>query len=151
MEKQKFFNLTWDWYEEGCHWTFYHPHKTNEEFESDVNYLFKKYGKEYLDQETSWAGAADWTRFIVDKMPELGYEPIKPYNYGHFGSYIISYEEDRELPEEDVEFKNIIGDDLFNRARLMNQVLNKECMEGLDEETKKMSGLPSDSPTDTEV
>jgi hypothetical protein len=105
------FELAWSWYEDYQPHLFSHENKTREEFEQDAKFLLKKYGPEYLDQETSWAQAPGWITYVVKKFPELGYKIIEPERVSVFGSYII------EGDEEDLEFgKNFVGTDLLNQA-----------------------------------
>jgi len=125
MDSNKFFNLNWSWYEESHDYLFYHPNKTESEFKKDVKKLFKKYGEEYLKYEESWAGAAEWTFFISDKLPELGYERVLPINFGHFGSYIIKGEE-----EEDEEFEKLIGKKLMKKAIKKNKDVEYKLSNG---------------------
>lgn len=123
------FELAWTWYEDYCPYLFSHDSKTKEEFNSDVKMLLKKHGQEYLDQETSWAGAARWVEFVAGKLPELGYSRITPEAFSIFGAYII---ECREHDDDDFAFGEIIGEDLLKRAVEHNKNLEQE-----NEESRK--------------
>lgn len=105
------FELNWSWYEDYTPYLFSHPDKTHEQFQADVYSLFVKYGDEYLGQEMFFASAESWTEYVADKLPELGYEYIRPMQVSVFGAFIINGD-----CEDDVKFGKIIGDDLYKKA-----------------------------------
>jgi hypothetical protein len=73
------FELIWDDWDGSDNYLFLHSNKTQEEFNSDVKLLLKKYGKEYIDSNIDqFVGADGWISFIVPKMSELGYIPAIP-------------------------------------------------------------------------
>jgi len=107
----KIFELSWRCYEDYCPYLFSHETKTKEEFNEDVKSILIKYGNEYINQETSWVGASDWIKYIVDKMPELGYQLVKPEIFSIWGAFIIDGDD-----ETDIDFGNIVGIDLLHKA-----------------------------------
>lgn len=123
---QTLFQLGWGWYEEWSYHLFIHSDKTQDQFKEDVKSLLIKYGKEYLTQEDSWAGASGWVEFIAGKMPELGYQPVQPITESFFGAYIIKGDD-----KEDKKWGDVVGEDLLREAILHNKKLeeeiNKEC------------------------
>lgn len=113
------FGLRWSWYEDQiCH-LFIHFGKTQDQFKEDVKLLLIKYGKDYLKSETGWAGASGWVDFIADKMPELGYQPIKPISESFFGAYIIEGDDDEQWGE-------VVGEELLQEAILHNNKVREE-------------------------
>jgi len=84
----------------------------------------KKYGNEFIDKQDFVIGALDWIDFISTKVPELGYEKIEPVIYGHFGSYAIGDYFSKK--EEDENFKQIIGEKLFQKTIQKNKILKQE-------------------------
>ena len=122
------FELGWGWYEDWSYHLFIHFGKTQEQFKQDVKSLLVKYGKDYLKSETSWAGANGWVDFIADKMPELGYQPIKPISESFFGAYIIEGNED-----DDKRWGEVVGEELLQEAILHNKKVREEMDKGNDE------------------
>lgn len=112
--KPNIFELAWTWYEDYCFYLFFHKDKTEEDFKKDVETIIVKYGKEYIESETSWVGANNWISFIKDKMPEFGYEEVRQVQWEHFGDYIIKDEPDNQ-------WKKIVGEELFNMALAKNK------------------------------
>lgn len=91
--------------------------KTPEEFREDVNFLLRKYGKEFLDScgEEQWASMDNWISFIVPKFKELGYLHIIPqYSVDFVGCHILKEEDayDRQTKQ----FLNSIGEELTQKA-----------------------------------
>jgi hypothetical protein len=117
------FELAWNWHEDYVPYLFSHDSKTKEEFNSDVKALLKKYGNEYIDQETSWVGAPGWIEHVVKKLPELGYIRIIPEQFSVFGAYII---ECKEHDEDDFAFGDIVGEDLLKKAVEHNKKMEQE-------------------------
>ena len=122
------FELGWGWYEDWSYHLFIHFGKTQEQFKEDVKLLLVKYGKDYLKSETSWAGANGWVDFIADKMPELGYQPIKPISESFFGAYIIKGNED-----DDKRWGEVVGEELLQEAILHNNKVREEMDNRNDE------------------
>lgn len=122
------FELGWGWYEDWSYYLFIHFGKTQEQFKQDVKSLLVKYGKDYLKSEQSWAGANGWVDFIADKMPELGYQPIKPISESFFGAYIIEGNED-----DDKRWGEIVGEELLQEAILHNNKVREEMDNRNDE------------------
>lgn len=120
----KLFELEWRWHEDWSCYLFTHPNKTRKQFKADVISLLVKYGRDYLESETGWAGANEWINFIVDKMPELGYQPITPTNVNFFGSYIIEGD-----GEDDEQWGEVVGEDLLQEAILHNRRV-REIVDG---------------------
>lgn len=118
----RFFKLGWEWYEDWNYYFFVHFEKTQKQFKQDVKSLLIKYGEDYLKNEKSWAGAMGWIEFIVDKMPELGYKLIKPISEVFFGAYII----ENNSEEDNKNWSEIVGEELFQRAILHNKKIKKE-------------------------
>lgn len=122
------FELGWGWYEEWNYHLFIHTDKTQKQFKEDVKSLLVKYGKDYLKSETSWAGASGWVEFIADKMPELGYQSIKPIGESFWGAYIIKGDED-----DDKKWGEVVGEELLQEAILHNKKLEEEMDKRNDE------------------
>ena len=120
--------MYWDWYEDYQPHLYYHKNKTKKEFKADVKLLLKKYGKEYLEQESSWANIPGWIDYIDNKLPELGYEQVKEVMVGFFGGYILGddYSDFEEPGDEDVSWGKIVGKRLLKQAMEHNKKFNKE-------------------------
>ena len=131
--KQKIFELNWIWHEDYMPWLFFHENKTEKDFKKDVNFLLKKYGKDYIkSNEDSWVGACGWFEFIVPKMSELGYEKVSTIKYGHFGSYIIKNDEIYEK-EESRNLKKFIGKELLEEAVEHNKKVEDDMNKRLEQ------------------
>lgn len=127
----KLFKLYCSIYDSHQYWLYTHPNpdRTKEEFESDMKFLLVKYGKEYLQNEDSWAGSRGWMEFISEKFSEFGYEKIEPMSIG-FSSGLI-------LDESDQEFRKIVGMELWQDAMEHNRRIRKEMDDALDEFEKQ--------------
>lgn len=125
------FQLQWAWYEEQYNYLFSHPNKTQDEFKNDVKHLLVKYGKEYLENEGSWAGANRWVEFVSKKLPELGYKAVEPITESFWGAYII-----RGDDGEDGEWGEIVGKELLQQAIYHNNILEEEMDKMIDENGK---------------
>jgi hypothetical protein len=117
----KLFELGWGWYEDWSYHLFIHFGKTQDDFKQDVKSLLVKYGKDYLASEQSWAGANGWVDFIAEKMPELGYQPIKPIRESFFGAYIIEGNEDDAKA-----WGEVVGEELLQEAITHNNKIREE-------------------------
>lgn len=97
---------------------FSHPEKTHEEFMNDCNSFFVKYGLEYLSSLTvdEMAHASFWTKYVADKMEELGYSKVECLNYEIPRCGQIPVEENHIYYYIN-EFKDIVGDELFKQAQ----------------------------------
>lgn len=113
------FELCCSGYDGSMDWLFFHPSKTEAQFKSDVDGLLVKYGAEYLSSETCWAGSGDWLRFIVDKLRALGYVPIVPTR--------VIYTETCIVQERDTNWKEVVGESLFQMALDHNEKIRKGC------------------------
>lgn len=122
VTKTNLFNLQWCWYEDKNDYLFIHDNKTKEQFKQDVNEMLIKYGKEYLDQEESWAGANKWIDYISKKLPELGYQTVEPITSSFFGAYIIT----ERHSSDDKEWGEIVGEELLQHAIEHNETFEKE-------------------------
>ena len=124
----KVYEFYWNWYEEYSPTLFSHKEDKSElEWELDCKRAIKECGEEYLKQEQNWAGAQNWIGFATHKLIEYGYELITPITFGHWGSFIIEHEVNEEgLGEDDIKWKEIVGDELFKKAIEHNIKLNKE-------------------------
>jgi len=93
------------------------------QFNHDVEALIKKYGKEYLEQEESWACFGDWVTYIVNKLSELGYERAVITNVFIPTQGII-----RDLDDQDLNnsFRKIVGKELFDLAVKHNERIEEE-------------------------
>ena len=126
------FQLAWSWYEEYRHWLFENNDKTQEEFDADCKRAIRECGEEYLKSEESWIGAPDWIEYASNKLLEYGYKAVCPVNFEHFGTYIIEHEERKKLDgsidirEDDMEFKEIIGEELYNKAVEINKKIDEK-------------------------
>jgi hypothetical protein len=130
------FELAWTWYEDYMPYLFSHETKIKEEFENDVKFLLRKYGKEYIEQQqTSWVGASSWIEFIVKKFSELGYVRIRPEAMTIFGAYII----ERPDAEDDKDFGEIVGEELFQQAIEHNKKLREKDEEEYLEKSENES------------
>jgi hypothetical protein len=127
---QMLFELGWVCHEDWSYHLFIHFGKTQEQFKEDVKLLLVKYGKDYLKSETSWAGANRWVDFIADKMPELGYRPIKPISESFFGAYIIKGND-----EDDKRWGEVVGEELLQEAILHNNKV-REKMDNRNDEAQ---------------
>lgn len=120
----KVYEFYWSWYEEFCPLLFSNKEdKTEIEWELDCKRAIKECGEEYLKQEKSWAGANNWIEFSTHKLIEYGYERVVPITFGHFGSYIIEHYDD--IDDDDIKWKEIIGDELFRKTIEHNKELNE--------------------------
>lgn len=131
MIENKIFELYWSWYEEYSPYLLFHENKTKEEFEQDVKKYLIKYGDEYLEKEDGWIGASDWIQFIYDKLPELGYIKINPIATGFFGAYIIDGDN-----EEDIKWKEIVGEELYQKAVRKNKLVREKMDKEFEEYEK---------------
>lgn len=112
------FELAWDDGDLGFSFLYTHPKKTELQFKDDIELQLKKYGKEYLKSEISWASAEGWIEFINDKMPELGYYPINPKRWSYRGGFIIE--------DENSSWGDVVGKELFNESLAHNKKIEKE-------------------------
>jgi len=100
---------------------FSHPEKTQEDFMNDCNSYFIKYGLEYISGlgENEMAHAGFWTKYIAEKLEELGYSRVECINYEipRCGQIPV---EDKHIYYYINEFKDIVGDDLFKQAQNHN-------------------------------
>lgn len=104
------FELRYYGYDGGCHWLFSHDNKTEEEFQQDCNELLIKYGDEYIaSEEGHWVGSADWIEYIVCKLPERGYEHVKPLHATYPELLILGSEDSKE-------WEPIVGKRLMDKA-----------------------------------
>lgn len=117
----KLFELGWGWYVDWSYHLFIHFGKTKDDFKQDVKSLLVKYGKDYLASEQGLAGANGWVDFIAEKMPELGYQPIKPIRESFFGAYIIEGDED-----DDKAWGEVVGEELLQEAITHNNKIREE-------------------------
>ena len=124
--KNNIFNLRWAWYEEQADYLFFHENKTEKQFKEDVIFLLRFYGEDYINQEDGWCSALSWITFISEKLEAMGYEKVEPITWSYFGGYILE-------KEDDDEWREIVGDRLFNLAIKKNEAVEQE----LDEERKK--------------
>lgn len=119
--KTNIFRLAWYDYEESAYWLFTHPTQTEGGFKEDVEFLLKKYGEAYINQEDGWVSSFGWIEFIVGKMGELGYTEVKPMRWSFFGGYILG-RDDEDLKE----WKNKVGDSLADLAVQKNEDMERE-------------------------
>ena len=124
--KNKIFNLKWCWYEEQADYLFFHENKTEKQFKEDVIFLLRRYGEDYINKEKGWCSAMSWIDFISEKLETIGYIKVEPITWSYFGGYILD-------EGEDDEWREIVGDRLFNLAIEKNKDSERE----LDEERKK--------------
>lgn len=121
------FRISWHWYEEEWNYLFTHPNKTEEEFNEDIVRHIKVVGQKYLDQETSWVGASDWIEFATNSFHILGYEKVTTIDWSFFGGYILA----TDCHEYD-NWKEVVGEDLCNKAISMNDATRKESDRSMD-------------------
>lgn len=113
-------------------WALSHPTKTEEDFKADVNFLLKKYGRDYI--ETSFCEFKDdkkrpihitieyWIAYIFNKMSELGYSEHKDTgNYYLGGLGIITTNTEYHETEDYFTFENIVGQKLMKKAIKHNE------------------------------
>jgi hypothetical protein len=127
-------------YDDFEYYLFSHEDKTNNQFEIDVSVLMRKYGKEYIEQETRWVELHSWIEYIIDKMEELGYKKIIPISVS-FGDPGLFGESTYEW-ESDTEFRKYIGEELYELASFKNRKLNErinKSMEDQRERTKEVN------------
>lgn len=129
---QNVFELSWSWYEDYVSFLFFHPSKTEEEFNSDVKNLFIKYGDEYLKSQknnssgmNNFVGMDSWVEFIATKLPELGYIEVQTKKFDVFGGYIIKKENGHNKTEIE-QIINLIGGDLYIKAIEHNKKIDAE-------------------------
>lgn len=63
------------------HWLFSHLTKTENEFNDDINLLFKKYSDEFIETTETIIDFDTWVEYIALKMPELGYKVVTPITW----------------------------------------------------------------------
>ena len=81
--------------------------------------MLRKYGKEYLESEESYAGANNWIGFIANKMHELGYKKVETINVNFWGAFIIDDVND----DEDKEWGKVVGKKLLLEAINHNKII----------------------------
>jgi len=116
------FQLRWVDYDESTFWLLSHNYKIQDDFNTDVEFLLKKYGEEYITHEKSWTGACHWMEYIVPKLEELGYEKVEPIKWSFSGASIIGYNEE-SITEDDFNWSEIVGKDLLYLAAKHNKDL----------------------------
>jgi hypothetical protein len=130
------FELSWSDYDCVVSYLFSHENKTIENFESDVKMLFKKYGNEYIAQETGWVGAPGWVELVAKKLSEFGYILIKPLCVNICGAYIIECK-NKQVDSDDFNFgKEFIGERLLKKAVEHNKKLRKKLKNEIHKKTK---------------
>lgn len=116
------FELSWHDYDELSYWLFSHDNKNQDDFNNDVNFLLKKYGEEYINNEKSWVGACYWIGYIVPKMEELGYTKVEPIKWSFTGAGIINF--DNIISEDDLRWSEVVGEDLLFKAARHNDIVD---------------------------
>ena len=115
----KVYELSRSYYEDTATWLYFHPEdKTDTDFHTDVVYLLKKYGMEYMDEEEGWIGVDSWVSHIAKRLPELGYIPIDTLSCGFFGGSI--------LKKTDLAWEEVVGSLLFSEALRRNDIIENE-------------------------
>jgi len=140
MAKMKIYDLAWSWDEDYSVTQFTHPdNPSKEQWHEDVKKMLKKYGEEYLKQETGWAGASDWITFVGTKMPELGYSPHAKdtFAWSFFGAFILGDDGGRE-DEDDIKWKEIVGPDVYKKAIAHNEKIRKAMSDRMVKRKKEI-------------
>lgn len=113
----RLFELIYWYFDDKSSELYSHPDKTREQFEEDVKMLLVKYGEKYLKKvkkEKCLAGQMDWLFFASSKLQELGYSRVIPNEVMFSGGNIID--------ERDTDWKDIVGQKLFNKAMKLNDM-----------------------------
>jgi hypothetical protein len=126
------FELEWHTFDSNNSFLFIHPNKDQKQFKKDVRFMLKKYGEEYLNNCVEYQSphVRDWIEFIVDKMPELGYQIVNPIKE-KFQSMKIDKDNDR-YGDFNKKWGNVIGKKLLNLALQQNEKIEKFCKEQRD-------------------
>lgn len=134
----KVFKLQWQDWEVTYTYLFSHPNpqQTQEQFISDINTLLEKYGKEYIDQETSWISAYHWIEFIIPLLSkEYGYQQIQTLDATYSGFYIIREDDIARYTDPSDPycklFGNAVGLTLLEYAAKKNILINNKLNENL--------------------
>ena len=124
------YRLAWSWHEESVEWLLEHPDKTENEFKEDCIRALREVGKDYINKTECWIGAPDWIEEAFKKLIEYGYKDAEPEvvgTFSHFGSYILEglMNDDNTEPEDDKKWKEIVGNELYDKAVKKNRELYK--------------------------
>jgi hypothetical protein len=123
------FNFLWQDSEEQDNHLFYHPDKTEEQFQEDCKKALVEVGDIYIDNEESWITLFDWVNIAAIKLEEYGYTRITPILFSLWGNYII--EEDRDEVDK---LEEAVGNRLLQKAISRNTEIEKKAFKeaGLD-------------------
>lgn len=134
------FQLNWVYWDSGKPYLYYHPKKTPEEFNKDVDHLMIEKGKEYLDtvaRNDEYPNLIGWVEFIATKLPELGYIVVIP-----IAKEISGPTANFDGHEVGRDWIDIIGEDLYNRAVAITHKYYERRNEN-DPNESKDSGSPT--------
>ena len=113
MKEQKIFEISWGDYDDYKYFIFTHDNKTQQEFKKDIKFIFRKYGKEFLDSKQKlFVGPNSWLDYIVPKMEELGYKEADIIRESLSGSSIFD--------KGNLSFSKLIGKELTELANTHN-------------------------------
>ena len=135
------YEFYWSWYED------YQPtlfssleEKSIEQWQEDCKKALREVGEKYLKEEDGWASAPHWIKKAGEVLVKYGYKEVSPISFGHFGSYIINHEEDDNYhDEEGGRWKELVGEDLYNKAVEHNRKLDSTLWSDKVKDIKKES------------
>lgn len=85
-----------------------HPTKTIQEFDTDLENFIREGGEDYINQEECFVGNVDWFIYILPKFYAAGYkEPV---------THDLYFKQRDILKESDEQWKELVGEGLFNKA-----------------------------------
>lgn len=121
-----FYEVSWSWYEEYAHKTFYSQKKlSKEEFEVLIKKLSKEAAESLVDKHDGWIGNANIIKLVWELLKKEGfYELEYGTSYGMWGSGIINSDDEGYLEHFDQE--------TFDKICQHNQKFGKKLYEKLD-------------------
>jgi hypothetical protein len=101
--------MSYDW-ESSQEWLFTHKKNiSNEHFKVDVDFLIQKYKDEYFESKKGgYVTGYGLIHFISRKLPELGYDSIKPVCYSFDGDDILNLKDEIEQLQVDYQIERQI-------------------------------------------
>jgi hypothetical protein len=131
VEKTMIFQLAWNNFDWPSQVMVEHPTKTKADFEADVQFLFRKYGRNYIESRRtdgifpfiSKINPYDWAEHIAQHFEELGYVFFTPETIEIRSNDDIS-DTPINNPDGMAEFKVLVGDELFDLAVIHNKTVD---------------------------
>ena len=119
------FEISWRWYEDYNSTILEHDAKTQEQFVADCEVAIRAVGEEVIkvhEARENFIGAPEWIEEAVNELVRMGYKKINPIEYSFWGCYLCPTMNEK-LEEDDIAWRSIVGDKLFEKARIVNTQL----------------------------